>query len=149
MMFCKHIVLIILSCGSFPAWADSFEPLSCGAVAAGASESDEGNIERFATEVPKTAAKFLADNIRKELKAQGADDFNALSVSLDYYAETALPIAQEVTAQFALIARQEGSYVNGIKRYCKEKTSSVGNFFHLAFDAALDDKLKEAAKSVN
>lgn len=146
-MVAKCALLAVVVSISYSAHAASSSAMTCGAMTSGISENEEANIKILATQVPKSAAKFLTENIRKEFKAQGANDFSAFSASLDYYAETALPLAREVTAQFALIARQEGSYVNGIKRYCKDKSIGVGDFFHQAFDAALEEKLEEAAKN--
>lgn len=146
-MIAKYWLLAICISVSCSAKAASSNSMSCGAMTSGTSENEEENIKILAAQVPKSAAKFLTENIRKEFKAQGANDFSAFSASLDYYAETALPLAREVTAQFALIARQEGSYVNGIKRYCKDKSIGVGDFFHQAFDAALEEKLEEALKN--
>lgn len=148
MIFKCSALVILLSVVSSPC-AASFSAMTCSAMTLGTSENEEENIKILATQVPKSAAKLLTENIRKEFKEQGANDFSAFSASLDYYAETALPLAREVTAQFALIARQEGSYVNGIKRYCKDKSMGVGDFFHRAFDAALEEKLEEAAKNSN
>jgi hypothetical protein len=142
---CSALVILLGVVGSTHAASSS--TMTCDAMTSGKSENEEENIKILATQVPKSAAKFLTENIRKEFKEQGANDFSAFSASLDYYAETALPLAREVTAQFALIARHEGSYVNGIKRYCKDKNIGVGDFFHQAFDAALEEKLEEAAKN--
>lgn len=119
------------------------DPLSCEALTAGKSKNDEENIKILARAVPEASAKHLTDGVRKEWLKRGATEYAAFSASLDYYAKTALPIADEVTAQFGLIAQQEGSYVNAVKVYCKDKKINISEFFRRAFDAALDDKLKE------
>ncbi|MBA0286844.1 hypothetical protein [Stenotrophomonas maltophilia] len=119
------------------------DPLSCAALTAGKSKSDEEKIETFARIIPNGAAKHLTDVYRKELLRKGANEYSAFSASLDYYAKIALPLAEEVTAQFALIAKQEGSYVKGVRRYCKDKKMNISEFFNRAFDAALVDKVKD------
>lgn len=117
--------------------------MSCGALTAGKGQNDEENIKILARAIPEGAAKHLTDVYRKELIKKGANDYSAFSASLDYYAKIALPLAEEVTAQFALIAKEEGSYVKGVKGYCKDKNMNVSEFFNRAFDAALIDKVKE------
>lgn len=119
------------------------DPLSCEALTADKSKSDEEKIETFARIIPNGAAKHLTDVYRKELIKKGANDYSAFSASLDYYAKIALPLAEEVTAEFALIAKEEGSYVKGVKSYCKDKKMNISEFFNRAFDAALMDKVKE------
>ncbi len=117
--------------------------MSCGALTAGKGQNDEENIKILSRAIPEGAAKHLTDVYRKELIKKGANDYSAFSASLDYYAKIALPLAEEVTAQFALIAKQEGSYVKGVKGYCKDKNMNISEFFNRAFDAALMDKVKD------
>ncbi|MEE6228442.1 hypothetical protein [Stenotrophomonas maltophilia] len=137
--------MLIAALVAAPLGASSAEPdpLSCAALTAGKSKSDEEKIETFARIIPNGAAKHLTDVYRKELVKKGANDYSAFSASLDYYAKIALPLAEEVTAQFALIAKEEGSYVKGVKSYCKDKKMNISEFFNRAFDAALIDKVKE------
>ncbi len=137
--------MLIAALVATPLGASSAEPdpLSCGALTAGKSKSDEEKIETFARIIPNSAAKHLTDVYRKELVKKGANDYSAFSASLDYYAKIALPLAEEVTAQFALIAKEEGSYVKSVKGYCKDKSMNISEFFNRAFDAALIDKVKE------
>lgn len=139
----KWILIAGLVAVPFLANAADEDRLSCGALTAGKGQNEEENIKILARAVPEGSAKHLTDVYRKELIKKGANDYSAFSASLDYYAKIALPLAEEVTAQFALIAKQEGSYAKGVKRYCKDKKMNVSEFFNRAFDAALDEKLKE------
>ncbi len=139
----KWMLIAALVAAPLAAHSAEPDPLSCEVLTAGKSKSDEEKIETFARIIPNSAAKHLTDVYRKELINKGANDYSAFSASLDYYAKIALPLADEVTAQFALIAKQEGSYVKGVKRYCKDKKMNVSEFFNRAFDAALVDKVKE------
>ena len=138
--------MLMISLLAAPLSAIGADPgtLSCEAMTKGDRENNEESLKILAREIPSSSAKFLTDGIRKELLKKGVNEYGAFSASLDYYARTALPIADEVTAQFALIAEQEGSYINGVKRYCKDKSMTVPDFFRRAFDAAVDDKLEEA-----
>lgn len=139
----KWMLIAALVAAPLAAHSAEPDPLSCEVLTAGKSKSDEEKIETFARIIPNSAAKNLTDVYRKELLKKGANDYSAFSTSLDYYAKIALPLAEEVTAQFALIAKEEGSYVKGVKRYCKDKKMNVSEFFNRAFDAALIDKVKE------
>lgn len=139
----KLMLIAALVAAPLAAHSAEPDPLSCEALTAGKSQSDEEKIKSFARIIPNGAAKHLTDVYRKELIKKGANDYSAFSASLDYYAKIALPLADEVTAQFALIAREEGSYVKGIKGYCKDKKMNISEFFNRAFDAALMDKVKE------
>lgn len=140
----KWMLIVVLVASPLVAHAASEpDPLSCGALTAGKGQSDEEKIETFARIIPNGAAKHLTDVYRKELVKKGANDYSAFSASLDYYAKIALPLAEEVTAQFALIAKEEGSYVKGVKSYCKDKKMNISEFFNRAFDAALIDKVKD------
>ncbi|WP_423163930.1 hypothetical protein [Stenotrophomonas maltophilia] len=137
--------MLIAALGAVPLLASAAEEdrMSCEALTAGKSKNDEENIKILARAIPEASAKHLTDGVRKEWLKRGANEYAAFSASLDYYAKTALPLANEVTAQFGLIAQQEGSYVNAVKVYCKDKKINISEFFRRAFDAALDDKLKE------
>ena len=140
----KWMLIVVLVASPLVAHAASEpDPLSCEALTAGKSKNDEENIKILARAIPQASAKHLTDGVRKEWLKRGANEYAAFSASLDYYAKTALPLADEVTAQFGLIAQQEGSYVNAVKVYCKDKKINISEFFRRAFDAALDDKLKE------
>jgi len=140
----KWMLTVVLMASPLVAHAAT-EPgsLSCGALTAGKGQNDEENIKILARAIPEGSAKHLTDVYRKELIKKGADDYAAFSASLDYYAKIALPLAGEVTAEFASIAEREGSYVNGVKRYCKDKNMNISEFFNRAFDAALVDKVKD------
>jgi len=140
----KWMLIVVLVASPLVAHAASEpDPLSCEALTVGKSKNDEENIKILARAVPEGSAKHLTDVYRKELIKKGVNDYSAFSASLDYYAKIALPLAEEVTAQFALIAKQEGSYVKGVKRYCKDKKMNVSEFFNRAFDAALVEKVKD------
>lgn len=139
----KWILIAALVAAPLAAHSAEPDPLSCEALTAGKSKSDEEKIETFARIIPNGAAKHLADVYRKELVKKGANNYSAFSASLDYYAKIALPLADEVTAQFGLIAQKEGSYVNAVKVYCKDKKINISEFFNRAFDAALMDKVKD------
>lgn len=140
----KWMLMFVLAASPSAAHAASeSSQLSCGALTADKGQNDEENIKILARAIPEASAKHLTDVARKEWLKRGANDYAAFSASLDYYAQTALPLAQEVTAQFGLIAQQEGSYVNAVRVYCRDNKISISEFFRRAFDAALDDKLKK------
>src|SRR2546427_673890 len=104
----KWMLMVVLMASPLAAHAASeSDPLSCEALSAGKGQNDEENIKILARAVPEGSAKHLTDVYRKELIKKGVNDYSAFSASLDYYAKIALPLAEEVTAQFALIAKQE------------------------------------------
>lgn len=139
----KWTLIAVLVAAPLLANAAEEDRMSCGALSAGKGQNDEENIKILSRAIPEGAAKHLTDVYRKELIKKGANYYSAFSASLDYYAKIALPLAEEVTAQFALIAKQEGSYVKGVKGYCKDKNMNISEFFNRAFDAALMDKVKD------
>ncbi|WP_336324780.1 hypothetical protein [Stenotrophomonas muris] len=138
----KWMLIAALVAVPFLANAADEDRLSCGALTTGKGQNDEESIKILARAIPEGSAKHLTDVYRKELIKKGADDYAAFSASLDYYAKIALPLAGEVASEFASIAKREGSYVNGVKRYCKDKNMNISEFFNRAFDAALMDKVK-------